>query len=170
MKAFDGKSKTVQFKIADGFNKMDVDDPDINLYDLVQGYCADLATVGDLKPAVGVVVCTVCQSEAHESAECPTRKQLAREISDANRAKKLSGGAPGETARRTNPSHAHLTYHSFHKLGHISPNCPLREDTICSLHKHKCSQRKRYQLRMHQLALLKPLVLSRMLCPKSKRV
>jgi hypothetical protein len=28
MKAFDGKSKTVQFKIADGFNKMDVDRPE----------------------------------------------------------------------------------------------------------------------------------------------
>ena len=92
MKVFDGKSKTVQFKIADDFNKMDVDDPDINLYDLVQGYCADLATVGDSKPhAVGAVICTVCQSETHESAECPTRKQLARELNEANHAKKLSG-------------------------------------------------------------------------------
>ena len=34
MKAFDGKSKTVQFKIADDINKMDVDGPDINLYDI----------------------------------------------------------------------------------------------------------------------------------------
>ena len=32
MEAFDGKSKTVQFKIADDFNKMDVECPDINLY------------------------------------------------------------------------------------------------------------------------------------------
>ena len=39
MKAFDGKSKTVQFKIADDSNKMDLDDPNINLYGLVQGYC-----------------------------------------------------------------------------------------------------------------------------------
>ena len=92
MKAFDGKSKAVQFKIADDFNKMDVDHPDINLYDVVQGYCADIATVGDSKPhAVGVAACTVCQSDAHESAECPTRKQLARELNEAKRAKKLSG-------------------------------------------------------------------------------
>ena len=127
MKAFDGKSKSVQFKIADDFNKMDVDhdDPDINLYDLVQGYCADLATVGDSKShAVGVVVCSVCQSGAYESAECPTRKQLAREINEANRAKKLSGGAPGRKPRKTNPSHAHLTCHPCHEFSHIPPNCP----------------------------------------------
>ena len=58
MKSFEGKSKTVQFKIAEDFNKMDVGHPDINLYDMVQGYYADLATVGDSKPhAVGVLVC-----------------------------------------------------------------------------------------------------------------
>ena len=108
MKAFDGKSKTGQLKIADDFNKMDVDRPDINLYAMVQGYCADLATVGDSKPHdVGVAVCTVCQSEAHESAECPTRKQLARGLNKANRAKKISGGAPSGKPHRTNPSHAH---------------------------------------------------------------
>ena len=125
IKSFEGKSKTVQFKIAEDFNKMDVGNPDIYLYDMVQGYCADLATVGDSKPhSVGVVTCTVCQSDAHESAECPTHKQLARELNEANRAKKLSGGAPGARPRRTNPSHAHLTCHSCQKLGHISPNCP----------------------------------------------
>ena len=125
MKAFDGKSKTAQFKIAKDFNRLDLDDPNINLYDLVQGCCADLATMGDSKPhSVGVVVCTVCQSKTHESAECPTRQQLARDFDEANRAKKISGGAPGGKPRRTNPSHAHLTCHSCHKLGHISPNCP----------------------------------------------
>ena len=70
---------------------MDLDDPNIDLYDLAQCYCAetaDLATVGDSKPhAVGAVICTVCQSETHDSAECPTRKQLARELNEANRAK-----------------------------------------------------------------------------------
>ena len=102
MKSFEGKSKTVQFKIAEDFNmhKMDVSSPEINLYDMymVQGYCADLAiaTVGESKPhVVGVVTCTVCQSDAHESEECPTRKQLARELNEANRAKKLSGVVQG---------------------------------------------------------------------------
>ena len=46
MKAFEGKSKAVQFKIAEDFNKMDVNSPEVNLYDMVQGYCADLETVG----------------------------------------------------------------------------------------------------------------------------
>lgn len=50
MRAFDGKSKTIQFKIAEDFNQLDMNDPNINLYDMVQGYCADLAAVGDLKP------------------------------------------------------------------------------------------------------------------------
>ena len=120
---------------------MDVVHPDINLYDMVQGYCADLATVGDSKPhAAGVVVCTVCQSEAHESAECATRKQLARELNEANRAKKISGGAPGGRPCRTNPSHAHLTCHSCHKLGHISPrpNCP--EEAPALLASAACAQ------------------------------
>ena len=112
-KACDGKSKAVQYKIADAFNRMYVDDPNINLYDLVQGYCADLATVGDSKPhAAGGVICTVCQSEAHESAECPTHKPLARELNEANRAKKFSGGAPGGKPHRTIPSHAYLICHS----------------------------------------------------------
>ena len=85
MKTFEGKSKAVQFKIAEDFNKMDVNSPEVNLYDMVQGYCSDLATVGDSKPhMVGVVTCTVCQSNAHESAECPACKQLARELNEAN--------------------------------------------------------------------------------------
>ena len=53
-----------------------------------------------------------------------TRKQLARELNKANRAKKLSVGAPAGKPCRTNASHAHLACHSCHKLGHISPNCP----------------------------------------------
>ena len=58
MKAFAGKSKTVQFKIAEDFNRLNLDDPNTNLYDLVPGYCSDIATVGDSKPhIVTVVVC-----------------------------------------------------------------------------------------------------------------
>ena len=75
IKAFDGKSKTVQLKIADDFTMIILDDPNINVYDLVQGYRADLATLGDSTRkchAVGAVICTVCQSETHDSAECPT--------------------------------------------------------------------------------------------------
>ena len=55
MKSFEGKSKAVQFKIAEDSNKMDVNSPEVNLYDMVQGYCADLATVGDSKPHVKVL-------------------------------------------------------------------------------------------------------------------
>ena len=76
MKAFEGKSKTVQFKIAEDISRLDLDDPNINLYDLVQGYCADLATMGDSSPhLVAAVICTDCKSEAHETGYCPKRKQ-----------------------------------------------------------------------------------------------
>ena len=93
---------------------------------MVQGYCADLATVGDSKPhVVGVVTCTVCQSDAHESAECPARKQLARELNEANRAKKLSGGVPGARTNRKPsslpiPSHANLTCHTSQTWPHFA--------------------------------------------------
>ena len=79
MKAFEGKSKTVQtvqFKIAEGFNQLNFDDPNINLYNPVQGYCADLATVGDSRPhCVGAVVCIDCKAKTHMAEECPRRKQ-----------------------------------------------------------------------------------------------
>ena len=92
MKAFDGKSKTVQFKIAEDFNRLNLDDPNINLYNLVQGYCADLASVGDSKPhSVGAVICTDCQSKTHETEDCPKRKQ--RELNVANCANNLKGKA-----------------------------------------------------------------------------
>ena len=56
-----------------------LDDPNINLYDhLVQGYCADLATVHveDSKPhSAGAIICTDYKSETHETEDCPKRKQ-----------------------------------------------------------------------------------------------
>ena len=67
---------------------MDVGDPSINLYDLGQGCCSDVATMGDSKPhSVAVVVCADCQSVTHEAADCPQRKQ--QEMDMANRAKHL---------------------------------------------------------------------------------
>ena len=73
------------------YNDLSLACGNINLYDIVQDDCAVLATGGDSKPhSVDVVVCTVCQSEAHESAECPTHNQFANEL---NRIKDISPGA-----------------------------------------------------------------------------
>jgi len=73
MRAFDGKSKTIQFQIAKDFNEME--SSQINFYDLVQGYCASLASVGDGKPhRVGAVQCTECNSEHHTIDDCPKKR------------------------------------------------------------------------------------------------
>ena len=92
MKAFDhdGRSKTVQFKIAEDFNRLDLDDENmyINLYDLVQSYCANLATVDDSKPHhVGAVICTDCHADhdGHMAEDCPRRRE--RELNQTNRNK-----------------------------------------------------------------------------------
>jgi hypothetical protein len=54
MKSFEGKSKTIQYQIAHDINTKDIDD-NLNLYDLIQGYCAQIATVGDMQVSVGAV-------------------------------------------------------------------------------------------------------------------
>lgn len=131
MKAFEGRSKTVQFKIAEDFNRLDLDDPNINLYDLVQNYCADLATVGDSKPhRVAAVVCSDCHNEGHEAEDCPKRKQ--RETNEANRLKNLKLKA--DRATRQNKAHANLTCHTCGKVGHISPNCPEKKKSVNLAH------------------------------------
>ena len=121
MKSFEGKSKTIQFKIADDFNKLDSDE--INFYDLVQGYCADLSSVGEGKPhRVAAVQCTNCKSDSHSVEDCPKRK--ARELNEANRKKNeliKEERAKKALARR---DHSQLTCHECGKKGHIRPNCP----------------------------------------------
>ena len=46
MKSFDGKSKQIQYKIAQDINSRNVDD-NLNVFDLVQEYCSAMAAVGD---------------------------------------------------------------------------------------------------------------------------
>ena len=91
MRAFDGKSKTIQFKIAEDFNKMDLDE-NINLYDMVQTYCADLTAVGDGKSNPVNVVCSNCSSTTHTAADCPRLKKTEEDAAAkvANDAAKLA--------------------------------------------------------------------------------
>ena len=53
MKSLDGKSKTIQYKIAADINGQDITDQ-TNVYDMLQEYASSMAAVGDDK-AVGVV-------------------------------------------------------------------------------------------------------------------
>ena len=86
MRAFDGKSKTIQHKIAEDFGTMDIEK--VNMYDMVQNYCAQLAAVGDSKVhpihAVGTArppripsrngagkYCAFCKKkDSHDESEC----------------------------------------------------------------------------------------------------
>jgi len=48
MKSFEGRSKTIQFRIADDINNTQ-DTETLNIFDMIQSYCADIAAVGDGK-------------------------------------------------------------------------------------------------------------------------
>lgn len=86
MAAFAGKSKTVQFKIAEDFNKIDLDSPDLNLYDLIQRYCSELAAVDGVDPhgnhrvnhAATVLLCTHCKGKKHGLSNCPRLSRASR--------------------------------------------------------------------------------------------
>ena len=55
VKSFEGKSKTVQYKIAEIFNSGVAIDETLNLYDIVQSVCTDIATVGDTKKSMNSI-------------------------------------------------------------------------------------------------------------------
>ena len=78
VKSFEGQSKTVQYTIAEIINSGVAIDDTLNLYDIVQSVCADIATVGDTKQAVNSImdqlVCEFCNGK-HRTADC--RKFLA---------------------------------------------------------------------------------------------
>ena len=112
MRAFDGKSKTIQYKIAEDFNTLDMDNPDFNFYDLVQKYCADLSAVGDGKGAHRVNLCTQCSGN-HQLSDCPHLKQAQRnEVKRIENENKKTGGKPP------------VTCHSCGEVGHYSNACP----------------------------------------------
>ena len=116
MRAFDGKSKTLQYKIADDFNKLDTEDPSFNFYDLVQKYCADLSAVGDGKTTHRVSLCSQCQGD-HQLGDCPSLKQTQRnEVKRQQNEAKKNGGNPKRV----------VTCHHCGEVGHIKPNCPKK--------------------------------------------
>ena len=73
MKAFEGKSKTVQYKIADIINSGESIDESLNLFDIIQSICSDIATVGDVKSTVNSVMddikCDYCGFK-HRTEDC----------------------------------------------------------------------------------------------------
>lgn len=116
MKAFDGKSKAIQFKIADDFNNKVIDES-LNVFDLVQKYCADLASVGDglsKKVNYGGVICYHCNKPGHTKPNCPDRDKPAHP--DAKHSKPKDG----KGNRNTRPK----VCNHCKKSGHSKDSCP----------------------------------------------
>ena len=125
MRAFDGKSKTVQFKIAEDFNDMIMDDS-LNFHELLQKCCSMLATVGDgtsksvalvetgnENDQVDNITCHHCGEPGHKRPDCPKYKQVRR-----NAAKKKQNDA----AKKRGGDSTVICHHC-NQPGHIRPNC-----------------------------------------------
>ena len=86
MKSFEGKSKTIQYQIAHDINTKEIDD-NLNLFDLIQGYCSQIACVGDMQVTVNTVdnnstphgnqrgtrlndACNYCGKKGHAESDC----------------------------------------------------------------------------------------------------
>ena len=123
MRSFDGKSKTVQFKIAEDLNTRQIDET-LNVYDLVQTYCADLASVGDGNSAkVGNVniVCHECGESGHKRPDCPKLKAAkAKEKKKSDdKAKARAAKAKADKAKTEA-----IICHHCKEPGHKRPECP----------------------------------------------
>ena len=78
MRAFDGKNKSIQYKVANDMNSM-VTDRDSNIYDTIQRYCADIAAVGDSRQSQVHIVdssegCAYCHIRGHKEEDCRRKK------------------------------------------------------------------------------------------------
>ena len=92
MISFEGKSKVTQHKIARDINNNKDIENDLNVFDLIQGYCADLTAVGDSPSGVDAVTddldnpvgtvqdkCTFCGAPGHSESECRKKKNKDKE-------------------------------------------------------------------------------------------
>jgi hypothetical protein len=83
MKAFEGKSKTVQYTIADVINSGESIDESLNLLGNIQSICSDIATVGDVKSTVNSVMdeikCEYCGFK-HHTEDCRKLRQARAQL------------------------------------------------------------------------------------------
>ena len=80
MRSFEGKSKTIQHKIADDINSPEGIPENTNVFDMGHGYCRALATVGDgkshpVKTVNDDVVCHNCNEKGHYANKCPKKEK-----------------------------------------------------------------------------------------------
>jgi len=115
MRSFDGKSKTIQFKIAADYNDLDpVHRSQVNFYDLIQRYCGELAAVGDgtrggAYTVAESAVCTHCKETGHKVSNCP-------KLTKATRKKVKKALSQGENF---------VICYKCNEFGHYACDCPM---------------------------------------------
>jgi hypothetical protein len=124
MKSFEGKSKTVQYKIAEIINSGVEIDETLNLFDIIQSLCSDIATVGDTKAAVNSVteeaVCDFC-SFKHKTSECRKLKEQKKLLTEG-RIDSLPKKAPARSFKGD--------CHNCGRIGHVAAKCPASKDIV----------------------------------------
>ena len=108
MESLDGKSKTMQYKIAEDINNKDIDSQ-TNVYDMLQSYAAAMASVGDGKPKPVMNV-----ARLGKQAKQKLQKQLEQEESDSS---STDGDSGAEFQGHCN---------HCHEWGHKWADCPQR--------------------------------------------
>ena len=129
MKSFNGKLKTIQYKIAQDLNSREIDEH-TNVFDMIQEYAAAVASVGDSahtgaekNAAVNDERCGYCHNIGHTEAVC-RKKQ-------ATKAKSGKGGGKSSAAT-DNRDYSNYECHFCHQKGHISRNCPEKAKTAAA--------------------------------------
>jgi len=113
VKSFEGRSKTIQFRIADDINNT-TDTGKLNIFDMIQSCCADVAAVGDGKSKPTrqiseVPKCSHCGKKGHTAKEC---FQLHPEKKGNNRSRRHGKESKGDEPCKR-PGH----------LGHAGKDC-----------------------------------------------
>ena len=110
----------MQYKIAEIINSGVVIDESLNIFDIIQSICSDIATVGDTKGQVNSitddVICDYCGFK-HKTEECRKLKAAKADLA-SGAIDKIPSKAPKVFKGRCN---------SCGKKGHMSSQCPTRQ-------------------------------------------